>query len=295
MGRAVPEPLKCLHRLLAAASLMACASMLAPAQAQLVTGRVLVEGTESPVRDAIVRLVTAEGQVAATATSDTAGNFRLSAPRLGQFTLRAEHIAMMTVESQPFRVNVSQSVEVVLRMAETAIPLQPLTVTARSAIDIGFLAGYFQRVERHETMGFGHVFTRDRIEERQALDVADLLREVPSVSVVQGMNRMPAIMFRTSRGECVPKVYINGMRQNRGGEAGSAAVVDETVRPYELEGIEVYRGINEMPAEYYDEGHCGVILLWTRRDTDGGRPFSLRRLLFGLAGLAIMGGLIMSW
>jgi hypothetical protein len=59
-------------------------------------------------------------------------------------------------------------------------------------------------------------------------------------------------------------------------------VVDETVRPYDLEGVEVYRGLTEMPGEFYDDQHCGVILLWTRRDADGGRPFSLNRIVVAL-------------
>jgi hypothetical protein len=267
--------------------LLACAAAT-PAAAQVVKGRVILAGTDRGIADAAVFLLTAEGQRLASATTDTAGAFSVFAPRLGMFRLRAEHIGMTTVESAPFQVNVSQAVEVVLRMDVTAVPLDPLTVTARSDLDIGFLAGYYERVARHDRVGFGHVFTRDRIQERQALDVADLLRDVPSVSVVEVAGRLPSILFRTSRGECIPKVYINGIRQNRGNTPPSPAVVDEAVRPVDLEGVEVYRGINEMPAEYYDEGHCGVILLWTRRDADGGRAFTVRRVLFALAGVAAM-------
>jgi hypothetical protein len=278
---------------LGALVLLALAALTGPAGAQVVKGRVVLAGTDRPIAEAAVHLIAADGARLATSTSDTAGNFRISAPRLGMFRLRAEHIGMTTVESGPFQVNVSQAVEVELRMATSVVPLEPLTVTARSALDIGFLSGYFQRVQRHELMRTGHIFTRDRIEARMALDVADLLRDVPSISVVDVPGRLPSIMFRSNRGECVPKVYLDGMRQNRGGAAGSAAVVDEVVRPYDLEGVEVYRGISEVPAEFYDEGHCGVILLWTRRDTDGGRPTNFRRILLGLGALMAMGALLM--
>jgi hypothetical protein len=275
-------------------ALASCALLLltwaaaTPGAAQVVKGRVVLAGTDRGIADVAVYLQTAAGQRVASATTDTAGAFIVSAPRLGMCSLHAEHIGLASVESAPFQVNVSQVVEVLLRMDVTAVPLEPLTVTARSDLDIGFLAGYYERVARHERMGFGHVFTRDRIQERQPLDIADLLRDVPSVTVVDAADRLPSIVFRNSRGECIPKVYINGIRQNRGNTPPSPAVVDESVRPVDLEGVEVYRGISEMPAEYYDEGHCGVILLWTRRDADGGRPFTVRRILLGLAGAGIM-------
>jgi hypothetical protein len=280
-----------------AASLLLAASLAllppAPVSGQVVTGRVLLEVAETPLVDVLVRLHFPDGREAASTVTDTAGVFRLRAPRLGPFTLSAERIGMTEVRTGELRVNAAEEVEVVLRMAERAVPLEPLTVTARSELDIGFLAGYYARVARHELVGFGHVITRDRIEERQALDVADLLREIPGTSVVQGRDRLPGIMFRGVGGECVPMVYIDGIQQNRGGAAGVAAVVDETVRPYDLEGIEVYRGVSEMPAEFFDDTRCGVILLWTRRDAEGGRPYTLRRLLMAVAGAALFGFFMM--
>jgi hypothetical protein len=271
----------------------ACALLRLPAAAQVVSGQVVLAGTEQGLAEVVVTLRFPDGRRGGTVVTDTAGTFRMHAPRLGAFILHAERIGLATVTTPEFRVVAGEEVEVVLQMAETAVPLEPLIVKARTAVDLGFLAGYYERIERQERLGAGHIFTRDRIEERQAIDVSDLLRDVPSLSVVEASNRVRTIMLRSSRGECVPKVYINGVRQNRGGAFGSMAVVDDVVRPHELEGVEVYRGISEMPADFYDEGHCGVVLLWTRRDAQGGRPYTLRLLLFGLAGLAGMIVLLM--
>lgn len=256
--------------------------------AQVVKGRVVVAGTEEPIRDVLVRLRFLDGRQATSAVTDTSGSFRLHAPRLGVFTLDAERVGMASVSTGSLRINVSEEVEVLLQLGEAAVPHEPLVVNARSAIEIGLLAGYYERIERQQLLGAGHIITRDQIAERQPLDVADLLRDVPSIAVTEGANRAASILFRSSRGQCIPKVYINGVRQNRGGPYGTAAVVDEAVRPNELEGIEVYRGISEMPADFYDEGHCGVILLWTRRDAEGGRPLSWRRFVVGLAAAAAM-------
>jgi hypothetical protein len=278
-------PLRSTYLFLVALFSFALSGAATPAAAQVVKGRVLLAGGDRPVAGAAVTLHAADGRRVAGATTDSAGAFRLTAPRLGSFTLRAEQLGMATVETTPLALTLAQEVEVEIRMDRTVVPLQPLTVKARSSMDLGYLAGYFERVQRHELVGAGFVFTRDQIEERQAVDVADILRDLPSVSIIQSAGRLPAVLFRTGRGECSPKVYVNGVRQNRGGAAGTAAVVDELVRPVDLEGVEVYRGITEMPGEFYDEGHCGVILLWTRWDTDGGRPTTTRRLI--LAGVLV--------
>lgn len=54
-----------------------------------------------------------------------------------------------------------------------------------------------------------------------------------------------------------------------GYQAAIVTVVDPTnidgFTPRELEGVEIYRGTAEAPAQYSGlDHHCGVILLWTR-------------------------------
>jgi hypothetical protein len=260
-----------------------------PAAAQVVRGKVVLAGTEDPLGGVLVRLNFPDGRVAAAAETDTAGAFRMRAPRLGAYTLSAERVGMTAVTTPELRLAQSEEVEVLIQMAETAIPLQPLTVQARNPLDLGFLTGYYYRVERHDLTGAGYVLTRDLIQERNALYVADLVRGLPNIFVVErGPGNAAAVFFRGVRGECTPTVYIDGVRQNRGGAAGSDAVLDEIVRPYELEGVEVYRG-GDVPGEFYDDDRCGVILLWTRRDADGGRPTSWRRVIIALfSGAAFM-------
>lgn len=270
-------------------------AVLAPAlDAQVVTGRVVLMGTEEPLEDVTVRLLFPDGRPGAFALTDSAGVFIMIAPRVGFFTLSAERIGLATVTTPELEVVLGEEVDVELRMAEEAVPLEPLVVTARGSVDMGPLAGYFRRMEEQGRLGFGHILSRDQIEERQALDVADLLRDIPRIRVVaQGFGRPPSVVVLGRGGQCTPKVYIDGIHQNRGGGAHTAAVVDEIVRPHDLEGIEVYRGVGEMPGEFYDEEHCGVVLLWTRRDAEGGRPSTLRRVLLAFGALAAFALLLM--
>lgn len=259
------------------------------AEAQVVRGTVVAETGGAPLRDVTVRLLFLDGRVAAGAVTDSLGAFRFLAPRLGRFLLSAQRLGLAPVETPPIEVRLSEEVEVSLRVAEQAIPLEPLLVQARTPIQLGPLAGYFQRADERLRAGSGLILSRDEIQERQALDVADLLRDMPRVRVVErGGGRLPAIVFVGGGRECTPKVFLDGIHQNRGGAAGSAAVVDEVVRPHDLEGVEVYRGLSETPGEYYDEGHCGAILLWTRRDAEGGGPLSWTRMLFGVVGALVL-------
>ena len=42
--------------------------------------------------------------------------------------------------------------------------------------------------------------------------------------------------------------------------------IDEVISPGSVEGIEVYRGLSTVPAEFLNpDAECGVIAIWTRR------------------------------
>jgi hypothetical protein len=269
--------------LFAAGALAALLAIGSPVEAQIVKGRVVMAGTQTPLVDVSVKLRAADGRILASALTNDAGEFRLHSSRITEATILAERIGLQPITTSAVQVALSQVIDVQIEMSETAVPLDPLTVRAREHFDIGPLSGYFERVQRHERMGFGHVLTRDQVQERDAIDVADLLREVPRIAVVQAPGRGQHVMFRGgAQGQCTPRVYINGVYANR----NSLAYIDELVRPSELEGIEIYRGLAEMPGEFYDDSHCGVILIWTRRDAEGGRPFAWKRVLLTIGGIA---------
>jgi hypothetical protein len=50
--------------------------------------------------------------------------------------------------------------------------------------------------------------------------------------------------------------------------------IDDFVSILEVEAVEVYRRVSEIPGEFFDEqgARCGVIAVWTRRGSrnDGG-------------------------
>jgi hypothetical protein len=257
-----------------------------PADAQVVTGRVVESVSNRPLRDVSVMLLSAEGRVLVRSVSDSSGLFWMRAPRFGAFRLTAEHIGMVPVTTEPLALS-EGATEVVLRMAETAVPLDPLTVEARGrAADLGPLRGYYERMLWNQRAGVGRFITRDEIEARGPGNISDMLREVPRLSVTRARGTGPFVTVRGGGrgGECTPALFVDGTRVNR----RDRAYVDELVRPHDVEGIEIYTGLAQMPGIYHDENNCGVLLIWTRRSPDGGAPMTFRRALAGVGLLALI-------
>jgi hypothetical protein len=255
--------------------------------AQVVHGTVMHAGTRFPIQDVAITLRTREGRVLVTTVTDTAGSFRVHSPRTGSYEIVGERIGFTTVKA-PLTVNISEQVEIELRMDVTAVALEPLMVKAREHYNLGMLAGYYERMQRNERLGVGTFLTRDQIRERQAIDTADLLRVTPRIVVNNDRSGLgPFITLRSGLGECHPRVFLNGTLANR----NDRAYVDGIIQPEDLEGVEIYQGYTELPGIYHDVSGCGVILLWTNRgDGPGARPFNWKRVVgaLGLAALVVL-------
>ena len=68
-----------------ASMLLACS---APAAAQLVSGKVVEEGSERPVGGAMIELMDTTGLRRGAVVADTAGSFRIMVPQPGAYRLR---------------------------------------------------------------------------------------------------------------------------------------------------------------------------------------------------------------
>lgn len=115
--------------------------------------------------------------------------------------------------------------------------------------------------ERRRATGRGTFITRDHIERRNPMTTADLLRTVRGLAVRTSAGRTEVRFVRANTRvegpDCPPEMWIDGVRT-------FGATVDE-IRPGELEGIELYRGLGQIPAEYLSRSAgCGLVMIWTR-------------------------------
>jgi hypothetical protein len=165
-----------------------------------------------------------------------------------------------------------ESIEVEIRMAQEAIPLEPLVVVGRREIKQGSLEQFYDRMARNQQRGKGQFLTREQIETQSSLPLGLILQTVPGVRVV-GSGHMPVLPNPGAGGGayCVPEFFLDG-RLMMGGF--------RELYPLDLEGIEVYRGLSES-VDGEVPNLCGQIFLWRR--SDWGNPITWKRAFLALA------------
>ncbi|HKJ92389.1 MAG TPA: TonB-dependent receptor [Longimicrobiales bacterium] len=244
-------------------SAMALPSLLT---AQEIDGRVVDAATGEPIKQVNIQLLDEHGIARLQVVSGDSGGFKLPLPSPGWYRLRGDQLGYATVLSPQVQVGVGEVVQVELRMAVNPVELEPLVVKKRQVHDVGRLAEFYDRMDRNRKLGIGAFVTRDQIEMRHAGTAADYLREIPRV-IVRSHGGLQTVRFQGPQGACAPRIVMDGV------ELHGDAELNDVVAAGDLEGIEVYRGRAEMPAAYYDETGCGIIVAWTRRGTDEGHPF----------------------
>jgi hypothetical protein len=247
--------------------LLALLSAAAPAAAQLVTGKVVEEGSEQPIGGAMIDLLDASGARRAGAVADSVGVFSVMVPQPGSYRLRVTHIAYTATETAALDVSFGVQVRLELRMSPTAVSLEPLRVVGRSSFDAGWLQEFYDRAVTTRRSGIGRVFFRDEVD-----------RE--GVPVASGF-----LTYLMPRGGCRPTLFLDGLQME------DARHLNSVIQPDLIEGVELYNNQAFLPDRYANRGFCAVALFWTRRDLEGTRPLSWRRVF--VAGGIVAGILLL--
>jgi hypothetical protein len=266
-------------------SAVVTAALLTPAalSAQaIVRGFVYDDSTGKRLADAAVMLVDAATDAAVVNTkTDSLGQFVLETRR-GLYQIAAVREGYNSVLSAPVQLADGERLMIRFPIAMGGDPrnkigvlehVKPAAAQARTALDG---SAHASAVERRRQVGTGIQFTRVDLEQSRALNVGEFLRRVPGVAVRDG-NARDAVQIRRSVGAnvggsrvpssltCRVGWFIDGMRMDRPGIPASTEGLS-TIRLEELDAIEVFRGISEMPPEFATPDlRCGAIALWTRR------------------------------
>jgi hypothetical protein len=194
--------------------------------------------------------------------SDVDGRFSLrsAAPAVGE--LRTTVVAYRPVHA--VLDSVAQSV-VVTMDALTAQELAAVNVEAgrgRSEAPAEF--------EERRKSGFGTFITREQIAQRNPVQLLQLFDGMNGLVVDQQTGRVRNMRGASMR-PCEPLYFVDGARFG-GGEGNANALSNGALtffQPEDVAGIEVYRGVAELPQQYGGSaGGCGAILIWTRRGAD---------------------------
>ena len=183
--------------------------------------------------------------------TDSSGTFVVSLPRTDSVTI---HVRRIGFEQVTFALSVDEAIgnriEVVLNAIAqnlSAVEVQELEFRAMTIL---------RNFDERRKTGLGVYITREDIERRNTHDVVELLRGQRGVTVDRGGD---VRFVRQASRACTPDVYVDGQF--------TPGLPLTTVLAQDVEGIEVYSGISQLPAEFMRPGkfNCGAIVLWSRR------------------------------
>lgn len=228
--------------------------------AQTVLGTVLEETSRRALGAVSVVLVGDSARLR-NAITDDSGRFVLIAPAAGHYRLRAERLGYAGAQSDLIELTDDETITIELTMPINPIDIPPITVQQRSRKIPAMLEDFYARKRSNNGGAF---FDREDIRARNPLRLTDLLRDVPGLQV-SGANSAGGRTVRVGRQntqrDCPLQVYVDG-RQYRQFDASNLDIFP----PADLDGVEVYKGLSEVPAEFGGNGAaCGVLAVWTRR------------------------------
>jgi hypothetical protein len=232
---------------------------VATVRAQAVNGRVLDAADSTLVAGVRVRLFNAAGTRMGEAITDSAGAFHIAGRGPGRYTLTVEHIAYVAFRSAPFELPYMETVSVDVRISRTAIPLEPIAVTARRRQNYHAPTydGLYARMEQLPAVGSNRIVMKGDIEFRSVLRARELL------------DQFFYTVVRNGRGVCL---VWNGMPVH-------PLVADLRLDAHvdDLEAVEVYGDPLMAPMEWRDpmvglSSTCSaVVALWSLRPDLPGR------------------------
>lgn len=133
--------------------------------------------------------------------------------------------------------------------------------------------------ERRMMEGKGQFITRAEMEKAQAKRMADVLQRLRGIRLYRSprgeafaISSRGQVTMLGSNPTCYVQVYLDDVplpstSSNPPSKVPSGMVFNlNSLSPSEIEGVEYYVGLGEIPPKYNRTGSvCGVLLMWTRQ------------------------------
>lgn len=191
--------------------------------------------------------------------SDTTGRFRIGGVRAGKATLTFRHFGYEP-RTLPAAVTAGATANVDVVLQPLVQELPGMLVMEQEQRARQMLQDFYRRKES----GNGYFITRQDIENRNPLQLSDMLRTMPG-AVLEPMSGTGRATLRFARTriagrDCPPQYYVDGV-------IASGLNIDD-LEPSDIEGIEVYSGASRIPPQFNNSrigtSICGVVVVWTR-------------------------------
>ncbi|MGI9044667.1 MAG: TonB-dependent receptor plug domain-containing protein [Gemmatimonadaceae bacterium] len=250
---------------------------VAQSNAQTVTGRITVGGTQLAARGAGVILLDSMGRPATAALADSFGRYSILARYPGSYRLRVHgRSGSPMVETSAISLHPGATVELDIPLSLVPTTLGTVIVVGKSIVDAppGNPAKYDEFLRRKK-LGFGRFLTRADIEKSGMNMVHDLLRGIPGMLVsVSGSH--PTIQSKRCPGSSIPGLdpaALAGQSAGPDTKQQPMLFVDgirvrdiaslSNIHPGQIEAMEIYQGAAQVPAEAKGDA-CAAIFIWLR-------------------------------
>lgn len=257
-----------------AASMFAAADATAQAKQDsvLLRGQVVEEVGGTPIAFATLRILDRDLRLLGRTEADRNGLFsHVVRDQVGAY-IEVDRIGYEDTRTPFLWFDGHLHFDLEVRMDREAVLLAPLEVLARRGPGVSPVLESFHH---RTTRGMGWYLTRAEIVARNPSRVTDLLTEAPGVRLSSsgyGMRRVVEMRGGASATACPVQVYLDGMHLNKpeGPSDVQVVAIDDYVSPGSVLGIEIYRGLSTVPAEFLNTyAKCGVVALWTVRGGSG--------------------------
>ncbi len=171
----------------------------------------------------------------------------------GEHDLQVRRIGYAPL-TYPVTVEWGHTTEAEIGLVPTPVEMEPLVATAIRVRRLE-IKGFYERKHWGELLGLGYFFTAEDIDRWRPSSVASFVAMmVPGMSGLS--NRRMSVGF--SGRPCPMALYLDGIRVSAGDLGGF-------VKPFEVGGIEVYKGPASLPAEFGgSDARCGAVVVWIK-------------------------------
>ncbi|HEY3113664.1 MAG TPA: carboxypeptidase regulatory-like domain-containing protein [Gemmatimonadaceae bacterium] len=235
------------NELLALALLAISAHALRAQSSGSIGGTTIDAQTGLPIIGASITIPTLSRSV----VSDEGGRFLHATLEAGSYVVQVHAVGYIP-SAKSFELSAGQAVTHVFQLTTVPPVLPEVLVSAR----IGSVGRRFEDFDRRRASKRGQFLTRAEIEARNAVNLSDLLQTMRGIRTdCVGGFTCEVETVRSGHG-CSPAFFVDGRLSTTFGP--STPVGD-------IQGIEVYLGPSETPAEYLGPSSgCGVIGIWTK-------------------------------
>jgi len=245
--------------------------------AQSIHGTITERSSGSRVPGAGIVLRDAKGHPLDATLADSTGVYSVSVPAAGVYTVAIQGRGLVTLQSPKITMaaNTDALFDAALELSVKNLPT--ITVKDRALVHAppGNPHKYDEFLMRRK-LGFGHFITRDEIDSKPQNDTRTLFTKVPGLKFWQngsdwylksqrckswapegGAQRSNQPIQATSPTD--PVIFVDGIQISR----WNGLEMLRTIPPNEIEAIEVFQGLSEMPGQLKGDA-CFVIFIWRR-------------------------------